>query len=334
MLPGIRSRDEMKQKLTIGVALCTYNGERYLPAQLESIARQSRKPDLLLICDDKSEDKTNEILQAFSAKAEFPVSICRNEINLGNLRNFEKAISRCDTDIIVLSDQDDWWRPDKLQILEDRFHGDTRAGAVFSDAQIVGENLEDLGYTLLDAVMVNEAERRAALAGQLFPVLLRRNIVCGATMAIRGTWKQHVLPFPDDVVHDEWMSLVIAAHAAARFVPETLIRYRQHSANKIGLPVANWHRRVRRFMSPQAEAHTRRLALMENLQQHLVQTGAPSSALDEVRGKIEHMRRRLCWPQSSLSRVGSIARELISGQYSRYSFGWISAAQDLIRPMK
>jgi len=326
--------EEAPGKLTIAVVMCTYNGARYLPVQLESFASQSRKPDFLIVSDDGSDDKTVEILESFSSDAAFPVSITRNAINLGNLRNFESVITRCDADIIVLSDQDDCWAPDKLKVLEAKFRTDEEVGAVFSAAQIVTADLNDLGYTLFDALMVSGAERLEVLSGIVFPALLRRNVVCGATLAIRASWKPRVLPFPDGVMHDEWMSLVIGAHAAVRFVPEALIRYRQHGENQIGLPTGTWRRRVGRFMSHEAEAHMRRLILMQSLYERLRDVCAPRLALDAVQEKIAHMERRLCSSRSSARRLRLIARELMNGRYSRYSFGWISAVQDLIRPMK
>ena len=326
--------EAMRGTLKIGVAMCTYNGARYLPVQLESIASQSRKPDILVANDDGSVDGTVKILRAFSTDAAFPVSIARNAVKLGNLRNFENVISRCDADVIVLSDQDDWWAPDKLKVLEDRFRADEEAGAIFSDAEIVDVDLNDLGYTLFDALMVSNAERLEVRLGNVLPALLRRNVVCGATLAIRASWKQRALPFPDGVMHDEWISLVVGAHAAVRFVPQTLIKYRQHGENQIGLPTGTWRRRVRRFMSHEAEAHTRRLTVMRSLHERLRNVRAPEPALDAIQEKIAHMERRLRSSRSFRHRIGLIARELTNGRYSRYSFGWISAAQDLIRPMR
>src|SRR5271168_2200141 len=91
----------------ISVALCTYNGERFLSRQLASMLQQSRLPDELVVCDDRSTDNTIEILQDFSASAGFPVKITRNEHNLGFVANFERAIQLCQGDLIALSDQDD-----------------------------------------------------------------------------------------------------------------------------------------------------------------------------------------------------------------------------------
>ena len=76
----------------ISVALCTYNGEKYLPEQLESILQQSMPVNELVVCDDRSSDSTLKILQEFAEKAPFPLRIFQNETNLGSTKNFEKCL--------------------------------------------------------------------------------------------------------------------------------------------------------------------------------------------------------------------------------------------------
>ena len=89
------------------IALCTYNGEKFLREQLDSIALQTLLPDELVACDDRSCDSTMEILQEFRERVSFPVHIHQNEENLGSTKNFEKAIKLCSGDIIALCDQAD-----------------------------------------------------------------------------------------------------------------------------------------------------------------------------------------------------------------------------------
>src|SRR5580658_5936011 len=90
----------------ISIAMCTYNGSPFLDEQLQSIVSQRRLPDEMVICDDGSSDKTISILRDFAGLATFPVQVFRNEKRLGPAKNFEKAISHCGGDIIILSDQD------------------------------------------------------------------------------------------------------------------------------------------------------------------------------------------------------------------------------------
>ena len=101
------------------IALCTYNGERFLSQQLESLAAQTILPDELVICDDASSDSSLRILEDFAQKAPFIVRIFKNPKNLGYIKNFEKAIGLCSMDVIFLSDHDDYWESEKLnQVLK------------------------------------------------------------------------------------------------------------------------------------------------------------------------------------------------------------------------
>src|ERR671918_1535646 len=127
--------------MKISVAMCTYNGAEYLPAQLESILAQSRPPDEIVVCDDCSTDQTPALLEQFKPESPIPIIIKINKQNLGSVKNFEQTVSMCTGDVVALSDQDDVWRKDKLQLFDDAFRKNPTAGLVFSDAEIVGENL-------------------------------------------------------------------------------------------------------------------------------------------------------------------------------------------------
>ena len=134
----------------LSVALATYNGERYLGEQLESILRQTRLPDELVIFDDASTDSTPAIVQEFAKAAPFPVRFQINAERLGSTRNFEAAIRACSGDIIFLCDQDDVWYPDKIARMEERFIKDPEAGAVFTDADLTYANFEGANCYAVD----------------------------------------------------------------------------------------------------------------------------------------------------------------------------------------
>jgi hypothetical protein len=312
--------------MKFGIALCTYNGERYLRAQLDSIAAQTRRPDLLLACDDASQDGSVALLEAWAALAPFEVRIVRNAANLGYLRNFEQAIAHCDTELIALCDQDDCWRADKLEKLEAVFHSDAAAEAVFSDAEIVDGDLRPLGYSLLDVLRLSADERGSALAGRLLPVLLRRNVAAGATLAFRARLKARALPMPAGVVHDEWIALIAAAAGTLRFVPESLIRYRQHGANQIGARRWDLAERYRSLRKSRRGENQRVLALMQRLQERLAGRDAA------IAGKIAHLERRVALPEARPLRLPAVAGEFINGGYSTYASGWRAALRDLVSP--
>jgi len=132
----------------VSIALCTYNGAPYLLEQLQSFCLQTRLPDELIVCDDGSTDDTLRILDDFARNAPFLVQTYTNDHNLGYARNFEKAVSLCTGDIIFLSDQDDVWSVSKVEKVYDRFLLDRRLELVFTDAELVNENLEPIGINL------------------------------------------------------------------------------------------------------------------------------------------------------------------------------------------
>jgi glycosyltransferase involved in cell wall biosynthesis len=100
----------------ISVAMATYNGERFLQEQLDSLARQTLLPSELVACDDGSTDDTLAILQRFQASAPFPVRIHCNETRLGSGFNFLSALGRCTGDLVAFCDQDDIWKEQKLSV--------------------------------------------------------------------------------------------------------------------------------------------------------------------------------------------------------------------------
>ena len=102
---------------TASIALATYNGEKFLQRQLDTLAAQTRLPDEMAVCDDGSTDGTLEILRQFAETAPFPVRIFQNLKNLGPGRNFRKAFSLCEGDVTFFCDQDDVWFPEKLETL-------------------------------------------------------------------------------------------------------------------------------------------------------------------------------------------------------------------------
>src|SRR6266481_3811519 len=222
--------------MKISVASCTFNGEKYLLEQLESISAQTRPPDEVVICDDRSSDKTVEIIGSFAKDAAVPVRVEINERTLGSTLNFEQAIRLCSGDVIVLSDQDDIWLPEKLEQLEGIFARDPSVGLVFTDAELVDKDLKSLNRNLWELTLSKE-DRRAMVDGRAFEVLAQRHVVTGATMAFRSSFVDLILPIPVNsaFVHDAWIALVISAAAKVVALPERLIKYRQHAEQQLGV---------------------------------------------------------------------------------------------------
>src|ERR1700761_5910865 len=166
----------VSRKPRLSVALCTYNGERFLPQQLASIAQQTRLPDELVVSDDGSHDRTLTIIRDFAPSVSFPVSVFENQQQLGVAANFEQAIRACEGDLIALSDQDDIWYPERMQISEEVLMADPRVGLVFSDADLIDEEGEPLGQTLWQKLEF-AGERRRALLERQYVLLAKHRFV-------------------------------------------------------------------------------------------------------------------------------------------------------------
>lgn len=222
--------------MLISVALCTHNGAAYLRHQLLSIAEQTRRPNEIVVCDDASADDTRIILKDFAVNRGLPLRLFFNDTVLGPVKNFDKAIGLCAGDLIALSDQDDVWLPNKLEAMEKVLLSNEGVGAAFSDAEVVDDKLQPLGYRLWECSMLGPKERRLLFGGQAFELLLVRNLVTGATMAFRAGYRDIILPIPLGLRlwHDGWIAVNIAAVAEVALIDEPLIKYRQHPGQLLG----------------------------------------------------------------------------------------------------
>ena len=167
--------------------MCTYGGARFVGAQLESIAAQTRPPDELVVCDDRSPDETAAVVERFAQTAPFPVRLHVNERNLGTTKNFERAVALCEGGLIALCDQDDVWLPEKLARLEAEFARRPRAALVFSDAEVADEEARPVGRRLWESVRIGRAELERLREGKGLGDLLSGATVTGATAALRAS---------------------------------------------------------------------------------------------------------------------------------------------------
>lgn len=229
----------MEKEFSISIALCTYNGENYLEDQIKSILHQSRLPDEVIICDDRSSDGTIAILEAFKKKAPFKVSIHRNERNLGSTKNFEKCINLCTKDLIFLADQDDYWLENKLEIIEQEFKNNNKLNLVFTDGLVVDKNLKPLGYTLYESLGFDHRKKKKIDKNREFDVLMFRDVITGCTMAFKKNAFEATI-FPHGWIHDAWIGLTVAAlyPGSIKYLDDPLIYYRQHGSNQVG--ALNW----------------------------------------------------------------------------------------------
>lgn len=233
---------------SIGVALCTYNGERYLQAQLDSILAQSVAVDEVVIGDDGSSDQTLSLLQAFSTRAGamgIRVEVVQHARNLGYILNFADALQRCRSDILFLSDQDDIWHGDRVATYLQRFQADPALLLLHSDARLVDGEGAALGRTLLEVLVVHPAEVALERSGLAIDAILLRNFITGATCALRRTLLAPALPIAPGWSHDEWLAVVASLQGGLDMIDQPTIDYRQHGNNQIGASRRGFLQRLR-----------------------------------------------------------------------------------------
>ncbi|HEX7296167.1 MAG TPA: glycosyltransferase family 2 protein [Pyrinomonadaceae bacterium] len=326
-------------KSTFSVAMCTYNGSRFVSAQLESIAAQTRLPTELVVCDDASTDDTVGIVQHFAASAPFPVRVEVNTRNIGSTKNFDKAIQHCEGQLIALADQDDVWLPRKLELIEAELQRAPNVGLVFSDAELVDEHLRPLGQRLWKSIGFDES-RQTQLHESSLNVLLPGWTVTGATMAFRSKFRTLVLPIPDELpmIHDGWIAAVISAVAEVSFIDEPLIKYRQHPQQQVGVPDTSTQEKAKLGENLQqaigrSNTYSPLITICDFIRSRLVEHCEEfdcTTALQSLDQRIGHLRTRQDLPSNRLSRLPDVVRELLTRRYQRFSNGFYSALKDLL----
>ena len=324
----------MATNAPISIAMCTYNGERFIEEQLDSIAAQTVQPLELVVCDDGSTDRTVPLIEAFSRRAAFPVHVHVNAKNLGVTRNFESAAKRCTGKIILFTDQDDRWRTTKIQRIRQAFDADDRLQLFFSNAQLIDQSGKELNRRLWDDVFFHGAGKSEVMTGKLYAVLLRQSVVTGGTMAVTSDLIAACSPFNPNWVHDEWIA-ALAAAMDVRYLaePQPLIDYRLHDKQQIGMASAgSFSNRVRSAPSVTSEKFEllsdKYQLLSDFIADRLSAKVAPRN-IELLKWKIQSGRLRAdVLRRSRLSRPIGALGLLLRGDYHRFWLGFMSFARD------
>src|SRR5579863_2253610 len=323
----------------VSIAMCTYNGARFLPQQLESIAAQTQCPDELIVCDDGSTDYTLEVLRDFRMGARFPVHIFENaDALLGSTKNFEKAVRFCEGSVIFLADQDDIWQPEKIEVFCATLENHPEAGYVFSDLDLIDEFGAPKEKTMWESLHLSDAALRRFSGANQFRFLLRRTVATGAAMAFRASLADSLLPFSRYLVHDYWISLVASCLGArGRAISEPLVQYRQHAAQQIGAPPpgASFLRKIDRARKTDAAQYLSRALGLQELKQRILAAGANGQTfladdLNLLDQNLEHFfRRAAAHSLHGTARIGKVVSEAATGRYRKFSNSWQSIVEDL-----
>jgi glycosyltransferase involved in cell wall biosynthesis len=210
----------------ISVVMATFNGERFIAEQLDSILAQTYSPIEIVCVDDGSSDRTMAILEDYKERHPLGIKVFANPENLGSRKAFERGCALAQGEFIAFSDQDDWWRPDKLELLHAEIS--ERVAFAYSNAEVVDEELGTLHAQRWD----NDEKM---FHGRNCIEALFFNRVMGCTMLARRSFVLRCIPFPEEVYHhDKYLALMAPAlDLEIGFVPRSLIKYRQHGGNLI-----------------------------------------------------------------------------------------------------
>jgi glycosyltransferase involved in cell wall biosynthesis len=316
----------------ISIALCTFNGSRYVREQLQSIESQTRPPNEMVVCDDGSSDDTLDILHEFASRAAFPVRVLANERTLGVAQNFARAITLCEGDVIMLCDQDDVWKPHKTQSMLRALQINTGAVYAFSDAEMVSDDGAPLGQKLWDAVRIRDRIPKFHGARQV-ETLLRHNLIPGSSMALRSSFKKVFLPVPSGWMHDYWFALLGSTLAFGIPVDDTLFMYRRHAEQVCGWKKKTYWQVLRDSLTTEHDESWGKVSsfrqLLERASHDIIPVEKERFGL--LQDKELHLERRAqIRSGAGVHRFVCVLREAASGRYQRFSDSWQSIARDML----
>lgn len=207
----------------VSIVMATYNGAKFLHAQMDSILRQTYKDFEIVIVDDCSTDNTFEILQDYQTKYN-NIKIKKSLENKGVTKTFECAINLCSGKYIAFCDQDDVWLPNKIERLMAEI-GDNLL--IHCDAKLVDENLRVIADSF--ALKYKDTTKNR------FMDYLIGNNVTGCCVLVSTELLKLSMPIPSGFyIHDHYFALVASYYERIKYLPEQLILYRQHADNVMG----------------------------------------------------------------------------------------------------
>ncbi len=223
-----------KNTALVSIAMATFNGEVFLKEQLDSIVAQTYKNLELIISDDGSEDDTIKIIESYTAKYPF-IFLFKNEKEHGIKKNFENALSHCNGTYIALSDQDDVWLPDKIQILVENIGENA---LIYHNSLFVDTDNNSLHNSI--------AQKLQCYSGCNPKAFLLFNCVSGHACMFHRKLTEIALPFPNAKFHDWWLAFAATQHGGVKYIDKILVNYRQHKKSNtdiLSLKVDTKHRK-------------------------------------------------------------------------------------------
>lgn len=241
----------------ISIVIATYNGAKYLREQLDSIAAQTMPAYEIIIQDDCSEDETVAIIESYSSK--LPIKLFQNPQNLGYIRNFESALSKAQGEFIALCDQDDVWKPEKLEWLMQTIGTKSLA---YADSMLIDSDGNPIGKTLSKKLRNRFIEAPSPLC------FVYDNCVSAHAILLRRSLLKHLFPFPRYLYFDAWIAACAASHKGIGYIDEPLVGYRQHASNTLSIhhkPKRSFLEKMFSKVAKKREEHASRAAIIGDL---------------------------------------------------------------------
>ena len=207
----------MENTPLVSIAVCTYNGERFLSKQIDSIINQRYTNLEIVISDDCSRDSTRQLLQAYQEK-DARIKLYLNKQNLGYTKNFEHALNLCTGKYIAFADQDDIWTPDKIDTMVAEIADNIM---LYHNSDYIDEHDNRIGNTTI-------ADNTRLYDGDSCLPFILANCVHGHTALFSSKLKSYLSPFDKRFSHDWWLAYVAFNVGKVRYLDKVLVHYRQH----------------------------------------------------------------------------------------------------------
>lgn len=307
--------------MEFSVIMCTYNGEKYIREQVNSILAQSYLPKELIICDDCSNDATVQMLNEIKNEVPFNIQIILNKKNLGYVKNFEQACEKASFEYIVFSDQDDIWMPNKLERFRQIILENSNAELIFTDAELFGETTSQ--QTLWQEIGFNKKNKQKFSKNNFSYLLMMHWCVTGATMVCKKSLIKYSLPFSKEFAHDEWLALMASNKGTLLLVNETLTRYRIHGSQQIGI---SKNTQTIGYADSFRIGIERIALIIKKLQDNLVDDKIGNKDLKLAKGYKRYFEQRLCiYNNNIIVRFLKSLYYLLNGAHYRYTDNAIRA---------
>jgi glycosyltransferase involved in cell wall biosynthesis len=204
--------------MNISVVMAAYNGARFIETQLQSIMNQTRAPDEIVISDDNSTDETIRIVESIIGDSKISIKVIRSSVNCGYSENFQRAILACSGDLVMLSDQDDYWFPRKVAVIEQIFLEYRNIMVIINDQIISDAALQVNGNSIF--------ENSFALGYD------DSWLSAGCCTSFRSEMIELFCPFPSDLLsYDSWIAKISHGLGVRYICREKLQLYRRHGLN-------------------------------------------------------------------------------------------------------